>query len=233
MRASILLLLIASLVVAAPAPKPAAKKIADVFGTAVEARGVTCEMSPRGELRVGVAKEAAAEGEDHGAARPLVTRKFEGDFQVTVRLAHVPSDAKDLSAVGDGKPAFSAGIALYTPADPTQSVTFLQQHLKEGETWKSDFFACIRYNTDVFESVRRPGEKLDRGPVYLRLTRRGGEFTSASSHDGKKWTPVASLGRFKFGSAVLIGPAATHNTSAGHIVTFDEYVLTKPPEEKK
>ncbi len=233
MRAAALVLFTAALAVAAPAPKPAAKKIEDVFGAVVEAKGVTCEMTQRGELRVGVSKEAATDGDAHAVARPLVTRKVKGDFAVTVRVAHAPPDGNVASALGGGDPTVSAGIALYPPDKPEASITFLQRHINERAGWKTDYCARTQYNETAFESNTRPGKTLEGGPVYLRITRRGNEFTSAWSHDGKRWTPAALQGRFGFPSEVLIGPVAAHNTTAGYSVTFDEYALTKPPEEKK
>ena len=74
----------------------------------------------------------------------------------------------------------------------------------------------------------------DPGPIHLRLTRNGDEFTAAKSVDGKKWSSL-------FGSAfevpgigpVLIGPVAVHNTNGRYDVVFDEYTLTPSPEKKK
>ena len=151
---------------------------------------------------------------------------------MTVRVTHAPPEAKELTAVGRGDPIVSVGIALYTPDAPKASVVLLHRHAKEGDTWESTFNLFSRYGEKGSDSCK-VSEKLLEQPIYLRLTRRGDEFTSAQSFDGKKWSSI-------FGSAhevrglgpVSVGPVAAHNTTAGYDVTFDEYVL-KPLTEKK
>ena len=98
-------------VLAAPVPKHKAKNFEN-FGTAVETKGVTCEMTQPGELRVSLSKEATTKSNRHFEARPLVAQTVEGDFELTVRVTHAPPDGKDLTVVGRGDPIASAGIAL-------------------------------------------------------------------------------------------------------------------------
>ena len=79
-----------------------------------------------------------------------------------------------------------------------------------------------------------PHHKFSNAPSYLRLTRRGDEFTATRSEDGKEWSPIFELSHTVPGlGPVVIGPRAVHNTNGRYDVTFDGYTLTKPLEEKK
>ena len=62
---------------AAPVPKLTVKKFEN-FGTVVGTKGVTCEMTQPGELRVSLSKEATTKSNTHFVARPLVTQTVEG-----------------------------------------------------------------------------------------------------------------------------------------------------------
>ena len=230
-RSAGLLLLLPALAVAAPVPKLTPKTF-DGFGTAVETKGVTFESPQAGELRVSLSKEATTGSQAHFVARPLVTQKVEGDFELTVRVTHAPPEAKDLAAVGKNNPVVSAGLALSSPDDPNASVVLLHRHIRDGDTWESTFNLSSRYGKKGSDSCR-VSEKLHQQPIYLRLTRRGDEFTSAQSFDGKKWSSVFGSAHEVPGlGAVLIGPVAGHNTNGQYEVTFDEYVL-KPLTEKR
>jgi hypothetical protein len=233
-RSAALVLLTAALAAAAPVPKLTPKTF-DGFGTLVETKGVTCETPKAGELRVSLSKEAAAASATHKQARPLVARAVEGDFELTVRITHAPPDGQDLTVVGRGDPDASAGIALQSADDPKTSLVLLARQCKEDGTWVSRFSMFSRFGDGKKGSDGGTvDEKLIVRPVYLRLTRRGDDFTAARSVDGKKWSSaVGSAFEVPGVAAVLVGPVAAHNANAQYDVTFDEYTLTTPAEKKK
>ena len=68
--------------------------------------------------------------------------------------------------------------------------------------------------------------------MYLRLTRKGDDFTSQTSADGKTWQGFGTHKTTGFGP-VVVGPVATHNTTGEYAVTFDEYEIKPLTEEKK
>lgn len=218
------LLLLPLLAVAAPVPKPGPKKIEDVYGQVADARGVTCEMTRAGELRVGVSKETLVATSQEHQIRPLVTRTVEGDFTLTIRLTHTPSKAADLGvAAGAGAPTLSAGIALYADGNPKQQLTLLHKHTKTGDTWKSSLSMSSRH-ANGGSGTGRQGKGLEDKPYYLRLTRKGDEFKSETSADGTKWQGFGTHKVSGFG-AVVVGPVAVHNTTADYDAVFDEYKL--------
>lgn len=223
-------LLIPAAVAAAPVPKPATKPIEGVFGTPVATKGVTCEMTAQGVLRVGVSKEAAAEAKAHEDVRPLVARKVEGDFELTVRMAHTPPAGENLAAIDRDKLTVSAGIALYKADGKRGSLVVLNRVSNGREGWDSYFKMKAVYQSPETQGVTgalSSHQTLSDSPIYVRLTRRGDEFTAARGEDGKAWSPVFDETHTVsgLGPAVMIGPTAAHNTTGRYDVTFDEYVL--------
>jgi hypothetical protein len=222
------LLLLPLFATAAPVPKPPAKKIEEVFGTPAEFQGVTMAMTRKDELRATLAKEAAAGNQN--TLRPFATRTVEGDFELTVRIAHAPPTAADLGA-GGGTPTVTAGIALLGDGNQKYTLNLLHKHTKAADVWKSGLSMNSQHPRGG-SGTGRQNNKLEDQPLYLRLTRKGDEFKSETSADGKRWQgfgthKVAGLG------PVLVGPVASHNTTAEYEVTFDEYVIRPLTEEKK
>lgn len=229
------LLLLPAVALAAPVPKPPGKKIEDVFGQVAEVSGVTCEMTKAEELRVGVSKEFTVSTSQEHLIRPLVSKTVEGDFVMTVRVAHPPSRVADLAAVGPGVPTLSAGIALYADGNPKQMLTLLHKHTKSGDTWKSSLGMNSRHDRGG-SGTGRQSKGLEDKPLYMRLTRKGDEFKSETSADGTKWMGFGTHKVAGFG-AVVVGPVALHNTTADYDAVFDEYKLevaaTKEAKEEK
>jgi hypothetical protein len=223
------LLLLPAFALAAPVPKTGGKKIEDVFGTPADLNGVTCEMTRKDELKATVGKEAAAAA-DESKVRPLTTRTVEGDFELTVRVTHSPPDKADL-ATGNGVATVFAGIGLFAENSPKHTLTLLHKHLKQGDTWKSGLSMNSQHPRGG-SGTGRGVAKLEDQPTYLRLTRKGDEFTSQTSADGKKWQGFGTHKVQGFG-AVVVGPVATHNTTGEYAVTFDEYIIRPLTEDKK
>ncbi len=235
MKLSAVLVLVATAqAFAAPVPK----RTPNNFGTAVETKGVTCEMPQPGELRVRVSKEAASETKAHEVARPLFTRTVEGDFELTLRISHNPPEAKDLTVVGRGEPIASAGIALYKKDAERGSLVILNRLSQGKESWDTYFKMFALYETKDARGVigdLSSHHKFSGTPIYLRVTRRGDEFTATKSADGKQWSPVFEESHKVpgLGDAVVIGPVAIHNTNGQYDVTFDEYDLKPLKKEEK
>jgi hypothetical protein len=116
---------------------------------------------------------------------------------LTVRITQVAPAGREFTAFEDESPTVSAGIVLYPPEKPEAALAFVQQHIRDGNVWKSELCSHLRYNEVVYESVRRPGDKLEPAPLHLRLTRRGDSFTSEWSRDGKKWNAAAVQGQLR------------------------------------
>lgn len=226
------LLLLTAYAVAAPVPKlGGVKKIEDVYGPSVEIPGVTLQMTRRDELKASIGKDAAtADLSTTNTVRPLATRTVVGDFELMVRVTHSPPEKADL-AVGTGTPTVHAGIGLFAEGNPKHALNLLHKHTKQGDSWRTGLSMNSRHKNGG-SGTGRQNAKLDEQPIYLRLTRTGDEFKSETSTDGKKWQGFGTHKVQGFGGSVVVGPYASHNTTAGYDVTFDEYVL-KTPDEKK
>jgi hypothetical protein len=229
-RTLVALFLFPVLAFAAPVPKAQPKKIEDVFGTPSDVRGVSCEMTRGGELKATVGKEAAKAGTDANLI-PLATRTVAGDFELVVRITHAPPSGADVS-VGNGAAAVFAGLALFAENNPKHTLNLLHKHTKSGDTWKSGLNMNTRHENGG-SGTGRQMQKLEDQSTYLRLTRTGDEFKSETSTDGKKWQRFGTHKVSGFGGAVVVGPYASHNTNGEYEVTFDEYVIKSPGEEKK
>ena len=104
-------------------------------------------------------------------------------------------------------------------------MVLLHRHFRESNAWESTFSLFSRYGNKGSDSSR-VSEKLLEQPIYLRLTRRGDEFTSSQSFDGEKWSSIFGASHEMPGlGSVSIGPVAVHNTNGRYDVTFDVYDL--------
>lgn len=236
-RLALSLLFASAVAGAAPVPKQLPRTFEN-FGTVAEIKGVKCDSSRPGEVRIRLSADAATESDAHEKARPNVARTVEGDFELTVRITHAPADAKTVAAsAGKGEVIAAAGIALYKPDGTRGTMVVLNRLSKGDDAWDTYFKMDARYET----KKARGGigdltqhHTFANAPVYLRLTRRGDEFTTTESEDGKAWTPVFKESHTILGLGdVAIGPVAVHNTTGRYEVTFDEYTLTQPAKEKK
>lgn len=232
-RFAVVLLVAVGVAFAAPVPKPAAKKLEDVFGSSADVPGVTLEMTRYDELKATVGKDAAAgiyANRIIGTFRPLAAKTVEGDFELTVRVTHAPPGKADLAA-GTGSPTVIAGIALVAERSPKSTASFFHEHVQAGDGWKTRLTMSTYHPKGGIGSDRQGG-KLEDQPVYLRFTRTGDEFKGETSTDGKKWQEFATHKASGYG-AVVVGPYAGHNTGGEYEVTFDQYVIKPLTEEKK
>jgi len=225
---SALLSLFAAVALSAPVPK-VTPKMEDVYGTPVEASGVTCEMARKGELRVGVSKDLTVGNDQENHLRPLVSKTVEGDFTLTFRVSHTPT--KDAEAVGKGETVVSAGVAVASDTDASRSLVVLQRHVKSRDAWKTEEWVSGRHPKGGGGSTLYH-DKLEDGPVYFRLTRRGDVFTAWSSDDGRNWSTRGAFTLPGFG-AVKVGPVVAHTTNTDHEAVFGEYEIKPFTEEKK
>jgi hypothetical protein len=218
----------------APVPKESAKKLKDVYGEVADPDSkCKCEMTRDGELRVVVPKDAPPLELDHGSRTlPLVTKTVEGDFEVTVRVAHAPPTDAGRAEGAKQQATVSAGIALYAEGDPKTNITFVHKHAHGGGKWTSGLGMQCNYGGGSSGSGRG-SPNLEDKPVYLRLTRRGGTITTETSTDGKKWSLFVNHKAGRIGEAVVVGPVAFQNTTGEYEAVFDRYEVKPLTEEKK
>lgn len=217
---------------AAPVPKAAtAKKLQEVYGEVADS-GCRCEMTKDGALQVVVPKDARLIELDHDSRTPPLTAKtVTGDFEVTVRVTHLPPKDGDRADGAKQKATVSAGIALVADGDPKTSVTFVHKHTRNGDTWASGL-TLQSIHANGSSGSGRGGATLEDKPLYLRLTRRGETVTTETSGDGKKWTQFVKHKADRLGETVVVGPVAFRNTAGEYEAMFDQYEV-KPLEEKK
>lgn len=221
---------------AAPVPK-ASLALFEPFGKPVEIRGTTCAVIRPGEIRVRLTKDAATESKAHDFARPNVARTVEGDFELTVRIAHTPPDAGAVTVEDKGETIAAAGIALVRADGKRGSLVVLNRLSRSEVGWDTYFKLSALYETKAARGSiggLSSHHAFANAPLYLRLTRRGDVFTSTTSDDGKTWSPVFEEPHTIPGlGAVSLGPVAVHNTNGLYEVTFDEYTLSQPAKEQK
>lgn len=221
-----------ALLVAAPVPKPVAKKLQEVYGEIADS-GCQCELTKEGALQIVVPKGGRAVELTHDSRTPpLTTKTVTGDFELTVRVSHQPPKDADRAEGARQQATVSAGVALYAEGDPKTNATFVHKHSRNGDKWTSGL-AMQSNHSNGSSGSGRASANLEDKPLFLRLTRRGDTLTSETSTDGKKWTRFSNHKSAQLGETVVIGPVAFHNTTADYEAVFDQYELKPLKEEKK
>lgn len=224
---------ILALAVAAPVPKLDAKKVEEVYGKLTDPdTKCKCELTKEGGLRVVVpSDQGPTEQGNRSRIPPLLARAVEGEFELTVRVAHAPPKGAE-PAKGASKAAIvTAGVALVAEENESLCVLFAHNHRLAGDKWKGQLFTHSVYKDGSAGSAQTNPE-YDAKPVYLRLTRRGNLFTAETSGDGKKWEEFTRVVH-RFGHTVTVGPVAYQNTTADYEVVFDQYEIKPLNGEKK
>jgi hypothetical protein len=229
-----MLVVLAGLAIAAPVPKEKVKKLEDVFGEVADPKSdCKFDMLKGDALRITVPKShpPADFSDDHPAFPPMVAKVVEGDFVLTVRVTHAP--AKDAGRVNGakGNTKVMAGIALYSADDPKSSLLFTQQHSAIGQDWWSGFVREARGGGRA-SGGSSGGDERGRA-VYLKLTRNGGDFKTATSTDGKTWDEFLNCSIDKLGAKLVVGPVALHSTSDDYEATFDQYEIKQVAKDEK
>ncbi len=230
-----MLVALTGLAFAAPVPKEKVKKLEDVFGEVADPKSdCTFDMMKGDALRITVPKShpPADLSDDHPAFPPMVAKVVEGDFVLTVRVTHAPAKGAGPATGAKGGPKVLAGISLFSEADPKSSLLFAQQHSLSGKSWTSGF---VREARGGGRASGGSSGGDDRGKaVYLKLTRSGLDFKTATSTDGKTWDEFLNCSIDKLGAKLVVGPVALHNTSDDYEAVFDQYEIKplKKDEEK-
>ena len=242
---SLLLLLIAYVVFAAPAPKGGWDrpidpvddcKIISKKGTVtIELPGTYHDLSPK----------------RNRFNAPRLLRDVEGDFVMQVRVcgSFRPS-AK--SSVEGKSPRVAAGLVLIAPDKDYirleyESYRYMEELRRKGnggekvERRKGDLRngpAFKMLGTQNVQGELEPPWKQDHQAkeeqIYLRFERQGNVFRQAISPDGKAWTTFASSeGFLNLPRTLKVGLAAYSTSTEPFKVRFDQFKLIRAKKKSK
>lgn len=226
--------LLASFAFAAPVPKAEVPKIEDVFGEIADKESkCKFEMGKGGVLALTVPRtHPSIEPNADSATPPMVSKRVEGDFVLTVRtVANLPRklDAKEQTA----RPAVLIGVSMMSADSPGLGITVgAVRRMKEGE-WEAAQFTCFREPN--YADASEAGLKVAAAdPTWFRITRRAKTAHVETSTDGKKWTTFVRVGVTMLGETLTVGPVAFGCVDQEFSATFDQYEI-KPllKDEKK
>lgn len=223
------------LAVAAPVPKPAAKKLGEVYGDVVDAdTACTFDLTKDGGLRVGVPKTHPAQDVEHGkTVRPLLTRKVEGDFVLTTRIKQTYDPAAGMAETAKRGAAVAAGVALTGDDNPKLSMTLVHTLTRNGDKWDAGRFMQVKFPNGGGSGSGSSGGVTDGQTTFMRLTRTGQELKAEYSGDGKKWFLFAKHKVDDLGEVLHVGPVAFQSTTADAEAEFDQYEIKPLTGEKK
>ena len=230
-----MLIALAGLAMAAPVPKENVKKLEDVFGEVADPKSdCKFDMMKGDALRITVPKGHPPTdfSDDHPARPPMVAKVVEGDFVLTVRVTHTPAKDAGRAAGAKGNTEVMAGISLYAEDDPKRSLLFTQRHIWNGQSWVSGFTRESRGGGSSTGSNSPLDDERGKA-VYLKLTRNGGDFKTATSTDGKTWDDFLNCSIEKLGAKLVVGPVALHNTSDDYEAVFDQYEIKPLAKDEK
>ncbi len=155
---------------------------------------------------------------------PLVLQEVEGDFSITVAVAHIDKAERDTRIAGlAGTTSFHAG-SLVIWQDAKNFVRFDRTQMDRGG---QPITSCYLH---IFKDGARVAEVAplvpDR-PTQLRLTRKADALTAAYSQDGgKSWKDLAPQ-KIDLPAKVKAGISALNNTTRGNTVTFEGLTIEK------
>ena len=239
LRITAVLLVLASLAVAAPVPKESeAEKIKKAFGEIVDP-DKDCKFKLDGEKLVLTMPggkrydywDEKLPGKPSEQEKPItncprVLREAEGDFVITVRVtAALPKDPE----AAEGKMA-EAGAGLFIMND-------------KQRVWRSGMHDFAMPGKDRNLMAIIPGShgpagfQLTAGKpgagLYVRMKRQAGKLSPEFSGDGKKWQGGITMTVDKE-EKVKVGVYGFSNSKADTTVTFENFsVEAAKAEEKK
>jgi regulation of enolase protein 1 (concanavalin A-like superfamily) len=211
-----------------PEPEPAGHELAD-WGLAIDPDG-DCPLHPENKaLDVAVPGTLHDLNPDSGKLNALrVMRPVEGDFAITVKVAGDFQPAGK-STNPRGVPYNGAGILIWSDSD-----NFIR--LERGAVLRGS-----TVNAYVAFEERERGyrgavhsEAFLGGTWYLRLERRGSQFTGAVSGDGSSWKRLKPIDTI-WPAKLKVGLAAINSSSEPFLVKFEEFNLeaAKPGDASK
>jgi hypothetical protein len=148
---------------------------------------------------------------------PLVLQEVEGDFSITVALAHIDKAERETRIAGlAGTTSFHAG-SLVIWQDAKNFVRFDRTQMdRNGQQVTSCYLHVFKDGARVAELAPAVPDR----PTQLRLTRKAGTLTAAYSQDGgQSWQNLAPQ-KIDLATKVKAGIAALNNTTRGNTVTF-------------
>jgi regulation of enolase protein 1 (concanavalin A-like superfamily) len=233
-RVVILLVAVSLPVTAAPPPtETEAAKLKRLWGETSDP-DKDCTFSLDGD-RLRISMPASVHSIDISGNRknaPRVLRDAIGDFVMNVKIV------KTALPAGFGQDGLAgAGLII---SDDEYVATFQRFHTRtvtaDGIVGRAE---CYRFRNnyvdpDRLQNVARvamsmsdllPPGMADK-PVYLRLTRKGSEFTTATSPDGKTWVPD-SKHVLELTSKVRVGVVANHSGNKPYEAEFESLTVTE------
>ncbi len=189
------------------------------WGQAVDPEG-DCRIDlAEGKLAITVSAKQwhALDAEANKVNAPVVLRDIDGDFIVEVKVGGTFRPAGP-SAYPRGVPFNGAGILLRVD---TGNYLRLERAaiLRDGRIGPYILFEERKNSRPV-----PPGDGITApdAPMFLRLERRGDEFTATASPDGKSWRAFPSR-TVKYPATVKIGVAASSSSSQDFNATFEGF----------
>jgi hypothetical protein len=155
---------------------------------------------------------------------PLVLQDVEGDFSISVAVAHIDRAERDTRIAGlAGTTSFHAG-SLVIWQDAKNFVRFDRTQMdRSGQQITSWYLHVFK---DGARTVELSALVPDR-PTQLRLTRKASTLIAAYSQDGgSSWKEVPSQ-KIDLPAKVKAGVSALNNTVRGNKVTFEGLKIEK------
>jgi regulation of enolase protein 1 (concanavalin A-like superfamily) len=155
---------------------------------------------------------------------PLVLQDVEGDFSITVAVAHIDKSARDTRIAGlAGTTSFHAA-SLVIWQDAKNFIRFDRTQMdRSGQQITSCYLHIFKDGARVAELAPVVPDQ----PTQLRLTRRADSLTAAYSQDGgKSWKDLAPQ-KIDLPAHVKAGISALNNTTRGNMVTFEGLKIEK------
>jgi len=155
---------------------------------------------------------------------PLVLQEAEGDFSISVAVAHIDRAERDTRIAGlAGTASFHAG-SLVIWQDAKNFVRFDRTQMdRSGQQITSCYLHVFKDGARLVElSLVVPNR-----PTQLRLTRKADTLTAAYSQDGgTSWKELPSQ-KIDLPAKVKAGVSALNNTTRGNSVTFEGLKIDK------
>lgn len=236
MRRTLLFLIAAPLLLAAPVPKESdAQKLAKLFGMPVDPLK-DCKFTLDGtKLTINVGKgDHDLSTQNNVLNAPRVLKEIEGDFEMAVKVnCKYPKEAK---AGTDRATIVFYGLGLLVWDNEKNYV-----RLEKAYVDSLDGSPVYSYGSwELFADGKwlRAGSSADyvfdpTDTAYLKLARKGNAFTASISKDGKEWKELEPI-KAEMSKTLKVGVVAVHICDTPFNAVFEDYSLkaTKVKEEK-
>jgi hypothetical protein len=229
MKTLSLLLIFASLAVAAPIPKnlePKAAAIQRLFGDIVTDDNVSFDLLGKKTLSANIAsgfKKRAYEWQEKFPV--LSSKEANGDFEVSVKLA-ITFDKDAKAATGYDKRLCCSGLLLTDGNDATGFIGY--NHSIDKKDWQSGLYMLNRSRRGG--SSTQMNLSFDSKPYSIRLTRRDGKVSIETAAEGKPYKPFTT---YAYDAEDVKISLVHFNTLDGTVTAdFEDFVVRAAPEKK-